>query len=171
MATTEEMPSFASEETHTTTIGGRKLTFYATSGLTFLRLQERLGPAFSKVVDSLITAHAAGALLTDAGIEIRQQALAELLAAVGKNGSLVGELVLDSLQDEKWKSRPASPREIDLFLQKTSSPVLVAMLAAVTAANAEGFRPLVEGLVESLTRAGKTIAASLPKKVPAGASS
>jgi hypothetical protein len=136
-----EIPSFECEKTHEAKIGGRVLVFHAVSGPVLLRLQQKLGPAFAKLLLALRTRQDAKA------------AAAELLEAAGGNPQLVGELVLDALHDEDWVERPVKPRIVDEFLQKTSGPALLRMLAAVATVNAVAFLPSVPELLEAFAAA------------------
>ncbi|MCW8137868.1 MAG: hypothetical protein KIT58_03095 [Planctomycetota bacterium] len=147
-----EIPSFACEETHEVTVAGRALRFFAVSGMTLLRLQQRLGGPFAKVVDTLLSG--------DGGAEARRAALAELLEEVGRHSTLVGELVLDALHDEPWNKRPAKPDDVQAFLSCCSGPALAAMLAAVAAVNARAFLPLAQGLLADLRTSAQSLAGS-----------
>lgn len=155
-----EIPSFACEEAHEATIAGRALRFYAVSGTTLLRLQQRLGGPFAKVLDALLS--------DEGGAEARRAALAELLEEAGRHSQLVGELVLDALHDERWNVRPAKPDDVAAFLARCSGPALAAMLVAVAAVNTKAFLPLAQGLLADLKGLAGSLSDSTPKSASVG---
>lgn len=159
MAPKREIPSFACEETHELTLGGRKLVFHAISGPCLLRIQRQLGGPFGRVLAAMF-----------AGREALQSALADLLAVSGEHPEAVGALVLDALRDEEWNDAPSSSAAIDQFLNATSGPSLVAMLASVAAVNSKAFLPFAQGLLADLVGAARAAAGSLASTPKDGSS-
>lgn len=146
MAKPHEIPSFVCPDFVEAEIAGRTLRFYAISAPVQMRLMQRLGAPIAKAID---------AVLSDTPAAERQAAIAELVEAAGKNASMVAEIVLDSLHDEPWADRPVKPgAQTEAFLAKVDGAPLMAMLAAVVAANVKGFRPfkaLLAGLGQSVS--------------------
>jgi hypothetical protein len=135
-------PRFATDRFHEAEIGGRKLRFYEVSGIATMRLAaiaDQLEPIGSVMFDG------------EADDDARQGAMIRGFQILGQHPELLAFVILDSLHDEPWNKRPASPADCETFLTTTDGAQLIAMTWAVIRANSAkpaeaGAGPPAQGL-------------------------